>query len=76
MKHWWVPGLQVGYEHTFIHQMADFLSGLAAPQPSLPTFRDALATDRVIGAVLESARSCQWVAVQDRPQPEHWQPAK
>ena len=25
MKHWWVPGLQIGYEHTFIHQFADFL---------------------------------------------------
>ena len=24
MKHWWVPGLQIGYEHTFIHQVADF----------------------------------------------------
>ena len=27
MKHWWVPGLQIGYEHTFIHQFADFLHG-------------------------------------------------
>ena len=25
MKHWWVPGLQIGYEHTFIHQFADFV---------------------------------------------------
>ena len=25
MSHWWVPGLQIGYEHTFIHQVADFL---------------------------------------------------
>ena len=29
MKHWWVPGLQIGYEHTFVHQVADFLQGLA-----------------------------------------------
>ena len=28
MKHWWVPGLQIGYEHTFIHQVADFIEGL------------------------------------------------
>ena len=27
MKHWWVPGLQIGYEHTFVHQVADFLDG-------------------------------------------------
>ena len=25
MKNWWVPGLQIGYEHTFIHQVADFI---------------------------------------------------
>ena len=29
MKHWWVPGLQIGYEHTFIHQFADFLEAAA-----------------------------------------------
>ena len=25
MDKWWVPGLQIGYEHTFVHQVADFL---------------------------------------------------
>ena len=30
MKHWWVPGLQIGYEHTFIHQFADFLQAVGA----------------------------------------------
>ena len=34
MKHWWVPGLQIGYEHTFVHQAADFLEGLSAGQAS------------------------------------------
>ena len=36
MKHWWVPGLQIGYEHTFIHQVADFLAGLATAKPPHP----------------------------------------
>src|SRR5215207_399066 len=40
MKHWWVPGLQIGYEHTFVHQFADFLEGLKAGTPASPTFRD------------------------------------
>ena len=40
MKHWWVPGLQIGYEHTFVHQVADFLEGLATASPPRPTFRD------------------------------------
>jgi predicted dehydrogenase len=63
MKKWWVPGLQIGYEHTFIHQFADFLLGVGAHQPAAPTFRDGLATDYVTDAVLKSARTKQWEAV-------------
>jgi hypothetical protein len=42
MAKWWVPGLQIGYEHTFIHQAADFIEGLTSGKPAAPTFRDAL----------------------------------
>jgi myo-inositol 2-dehydrogenase/D-chiro-inositol 1-dehydrogenase len=58
-----VPGLQIGYEHTFIHQAADFLAGLKSGKPAAPTFRDALATEYVTDAVLKSARSRQWETV-------------
>jgi predicted dehydrogenase len=64
MKHWWVPGLQIGYEHTFIHQVADFLQGLSKREPASPTFREALATQYVCDAVLKSARTQQWEKVQ------------
>jgi myo-inositol 2-dehydrogenase/D-chiro-inositol 1-dehydrogenase len=60
MNKWWVPGLQIGYEHTFIHQAADFLDGVANGKPAAPTFREALATDIVTDAVLKSARTGQW----------------
>ena len=63
MKHWWVPGLQIGYEHTFIHQAADFLESLSTGRPSAPSFRDALATDYVTDAVLRSAANGQWEQV-------------
>jgi predicted dehydrogenase len=63
MKHWWVPGLQIGYEHTFIHQVADFLEALASGKPAAPTFRDGLATDYVTDAVLRSAKSGKWEQV-------------
>ncbi len=63
MKHWWVPGLQIGYEHTFIHQVADFLRGLAEGKPAGPTFKDALETQYVCDAVLKSAKSSQWEKV-------------
>ena len=66
MKHWWVPGLQIGYEHTFIHQVADFLQGLADGKPAGPTFKDALETQYVCDAVLKSAKTSQWEKVSRR----------
>jgi myo-inositol 2-dehydrogenase/D-chiro-inositol 1-dehydrogenase len=60
MNKWWVPGLQIGYEHTFIHQAADFIDGLSSGKPAAPSFRDALATDLVTDAVLKSAQTGQW----------------
>jgi predicted dehydrogenase len=65
MAHWWVPGLQIGYEHTFVHQAADFLASLDADADEAfhPTFRDALATDRVTDAVLRSAKTARWETV-------------
>ena len=57
MKAWWVPGLQIGYEHTFVHQVADFLEAAASGKPCPPTFRDALETQRVCDAVLKSAKN-------------------
>ncbi|MEM9185805.1 MAG: Gfo/Idh/MocA family oxidoreductase [Planctomycetota bacterium] len=63
MDKWWVPGLQIGYEHTFVHQVADFINGLETDRPAAPTFRDALATQRVCGAVLQSAVTGSWQRV-------------
>jgi len=63
MGKWWVPGLQIGYEHSFVHQVADFLESLANNKPASPTFRDALETQKVCDAVLESGRTSQWVTV-------------
>lgn len=63
MDKWWVPGLQIGYEHSFVHQIADFLEGIAKGKPVAPTFRDALETQKVCEAVLDSAKSGQWTEI-------------
>jgi predicted dehydrogenase len=63
MDHWWVPGLQIGYEHTFIHQFADFVTAAAKGESISPSFRDGLATDYVTDAVLKSAKSGKWEKV-------------
>src|SRR5216110_2230106 len=63
MDKWWVPGLQIGYEHSFVHQVADFLDGVAKGKPVSPTFRDALETQYICDAVLKSAKSGRWEKV-------------
>ncbi|MEM7477653.1 MAG: Gfo/Idh/MocA family oxidoreductase [Planctomycetota bacterium] len=60
MGNWWVPGLQIGYEHSFTHQVADFLKGLDDGEAAAPTFRDALETQKVCDAVLKSATGGTW----------------
>jgi predicted dehydrogenase len=63
MGKWWVPGLQIGYEHSFTHQVADFLEGVARGKPAQPDFRDAYHTQLVLDAILDSARDQKWVTV-------------
>jgi predicted dehydrogenase len=63
MDKWWVPGLQIGYEHSFVHQVADLLDNVAKGKPTHPTFRDALETQYVCDRVLASATKKQWEQV-------------
>ncbi len=64
MKNWWVPGLQIGYEHSFVHQVADFVKGVEDGKLASPTFKDALETQYVCDAVLKSGKTGQWEKVQ------------
>lgn len=61
MANWWVPGCVIGYEHTFINALADFLKGLEKNERVRPDFRDALETQAVVEAVLESTRAEKWM---------------
>lgn len=60
MKRWWIPGTSIGYEHSFIHQAADFFESLQTDEPCRPTFKDAYETQKVCEAVLDSAASKSW----------------
>ena len=60
MGNWWVPGLCIGYEHTFVHQVADFLRSLDKGEVCSPTFREALETAKICDAVLDSAKNRRW----------------
>jgi predicted dehydrogenase len=60
MNRYWVPGLVIGYEHTFLNALADFVLGLESGKPTQPDFRSALQTQRVCEAVIKSAKSGRW----------------
>jgi predicted dehydrogenase len=58
-----VPGLAIGYDASFTHQVADFIQGLETGKQQGPTFREALETQQVLDAMLASAKGRKWVDV-------------
>jgi predicted dehydrogenase len=68
MKHpifgnFWRPGHIIGYEHTFIAALAEFLHCHSRAEDFHPNFRDGLAVQEVFDAVQRSAKSGQWASV-------------
>jgi predicted dehydrogenase len=61
VANFWPPGHIIGYEHTFIATLADFLRALGPDQPFHPNFDDALEVQRVLDAVADSSRLRAWV---------------
>jgi predicted dehydrogenase len=59
--HWWPPGHLIGYEHTFIHTIADFVDACVEGKPVQPTFEDGVKNQRVLAAVEESQQKGRWV---------------
>ena len=63
MEAWWPPGHPLGYEHTFVHAMADFFNAFAKNESPTPDFRDAAKTQAVLEAIETSASLKTWVDV-------------
>ncbi|MFJ4029834.1 Gfo/Idh/MocA family protein [Paenarthrobacter sp. NPDC089989] len=55
LEAWWPQGHIIGWEHTFTHQVRDFLTAIAAGEAPSPSFEDGLQIQRVLAAVEESA---------------------
>lgn len=56
---WWPAAHAIGYEHSFINQAADICLAVAKKKPvvPLPDFEDAYQTQRVLEAVIQSAKN-------------------
>ena len=64
---WWPDSHGLGYEHSFVNQASDILRILGGEEPivAMPDFADALQTQRVLHAAIESARNRAPVDVAD-----------
>jgi predicted dehydrogenase len=60
---WWPPGHILGWEHAFTHEVRDLVLAIADGCDPEPSFAEGLQVQRVLGAVLESAREGAWVRV-------------
>jgi predicted dehydrogenase len=63
---WWPPGHGLGYEHTFTHEIKDFLEALGTGADPSPSFADGLRVQRVLAAVEQSAaEGSRYTVVED-----------
>ena len=63
MTHWWPPGHTIGYEHTFIHTIADFVKAVVSRRRVQPDFEDGFKNQQVLEAVAKSAKNKRWQAI-------------
>jgi predicted dehydrogenase len=60
---WWPPGHIIGYEHTFVHAIHDFLTALEKDRLPEPNFYDGVKNNAVMDAIERSASARKWVRV-------------
>ncbi|MDR1923008.1 MAG: Gfo/Idh/MocA family oxidoreductase [Planctomycetaceae bacterium] len=63
MKNYWVPGLTIGYEHTFINGLADFFKSIEDGTKFSANIEDGLRTQKVCDAILQSAKEKRWIEI-------------
>ncbi|MEZ5964014.1 MAG: Gfo/Idh/MocA family oxidoreductase [Planctomycetota bacterium] len=60
---WWPDGHVLGYEHTFVHHLVDFVQAVATRKPFAPDFEDGFRVQAVLDAALRSAAAGAFVEV-------------
>jgi predicted dehydrogenase len=60
---WWPPGHIIGYEHTFVHTVFDFIQAVVKGKSVQPTFADGVQNQRVLEAVEKSSKQRRWVKI-------------
>ena len=60
---WWPPGHIIGYEHTFVHTVADFVKAVVRGKSDQPTFEDGYRNQVVLDAVALSSKKRCWIKI-------------
>jgi predicted dehydrogenase len=60
---WWPPGHVLGYEHTFIHQVVDFVNAIGTNTPIQPDFLEGARCVAVLESVVQSRKTRSWTKV-------------
>ena len=65
LSHWWPAGHVIGYEHTFVHELYEFLQAIALDTATSPSFADGVKCCQILEAVERSAENGCWVNVDE-----------
>jgi predicted dehydrogenase len=65
MPNWWPPGHVIGYEHTFTHELYEFVQAIANGAETSPSFHDGVKNAEVIEAVEQSIRNRCWINISE-----------
>ena len=60
---WWPPGHVIGYEHTFVHAISDFLTAIEKDRLPEPNFRHGVRNQTVLDTIERSSKSGRWEKV-------------
>jgi predicted dehydrogenase len=56
IKNWWPAGHVIGYEHSFVHTIADFVTAIVTRKRIQPDFADALKTQHILDDIQRASR--------------------
>ena len=62
---WWPPGHIIGWEHTFIHEVADLLAAVSTGQQVHPDFYDGYRCQLVLDGVSRSVDTARWITIRE-----------
>ncbi|MGO4540863.1 Gfo/Idh/MocA family protein [Paenibacillus sp. 2TAB19] len=65
MDAWWPAGHTIGFEHTFTHEVLEFMQALAEDRQPVPNFNDGVKCQEVLEAVDLSIAQRRWVSISE-----------